>query len=146
MQRVVLPDFDPDSLQAAVDIVYYARGVQYARQGAVVQARWDPIRQELQGLVRGSGGAHYTAIAYFSQADGRSLEFERGICSCPVGTDCKHVIALALTAVQGEPGPRQVAPAAAGPARGAPTPAWPASPEPLLEPRPSASSVRGPPR
>ena len=46
--------------------------------------------------------------------------------------------------MQGEPGPRQVAPAAAGPARAAPTPAWQASLDALLEPRPSASSGRGP--
>ncbi len=100
MPDAELPDFDPASLRDAVDVIYYSRGVQYARQNAVAQLRWDPSRNALQGLVRGSGGGFYTTIAMFSPAGNGRRTFERGVCSCPVGTDCKHVIALVLTAAQ----------------------------------------------
>jgi superfamily II DNA or RNA helicase len=143
MGRAEVPDVDPATLPAAVDAGSYVRGVRYAGQGAVVQLRWEPSQSALQGLVRGSSGGFYTTIAYLSPGRGPGLSFSRGVCSCPVATDCKHVVALVLTAAGtgpgagsgGGPGPRspltlvpQQAPAAEA------APAWAASLDSLLEP------------
>jgi superfamily II DNA or RNA helicase len=95
---------------------------------------WDEQECALHGSVRGQTGGLYTTTAYFSLADGESPQFEQGHCSCPVGLDCKHVVALVLTAAR---------PEAAGPAaRPGPQPlGWEQSLQSLLEPgRPAAAS------
>ena len=104
MVRAEVPDVDAATLPAAVDAGSYVRGVRYAGQGAVVQLRWEPSQSALQGLVRGSSGGFYTTIAYLSPGRGPGLTFSRGVCSCPVATDCKHVVALVLTAAGAGPG------------------------------------------
>src|SRR5215472_11423369 len=98
MQPVELPEIDCDSLQARVDHGSFMRGVRYAGQGAVAQLRWEPSRSALHGQVRGSTGGFYTTIAYLSPGSRTRLRFSRGVCSCPVAADCKHVVALVLTA------------------------------------------------
>jgi len=98
MQRVILPGFDPATLAAAVGATCFARGVQYAQQRAVVHVQWDPPGLALHGMVRGSTGEFYATAAYFSQFGDLPHEFERGECSCPVGLDCKHAVALILAA------------------------------------------------
>jgi superfamily II DNA or RNA helicase len=111
MQRIDLPDIDAVSLRASIDHGSYLRGVRYAREGAVAQLRWEPARSALQGLVRGSTGGFYTTIAYFSPAAGDVLAFSGGVCSCPVAADCKHVVALVVTAVGLGAVPKQPPPA-----------------------------------
>lgn len=49
----------------------------------------------MQLVVRGSGGQLYTTVVYFEVRNGSDLEFEFADCSCPVGFDCKHAVALA---------------------------------------------------
>src|SRR5579864_2437010 len=98
MQRVILPGFDPATLAATVGATCFARGVQYAQQRAVVHVQWDPPELALHGMVRGSTGEFYATAAYFSQFGDLPHEFERGECSCPVGLDCKHAVALILAA------------------------------------------------
>ncbi|MGH8920923.1 MAG: SWIM zinc finger family protein, partial [Actinomycetes bacterium] len=84
---------------------------------------WDDAASELQAVVRGSRGQLYTAVVSF-QARGATLDFGSGVCSCPVGVNCKHVVAAVLTA--------------AGPARttpdSVPHPGWEQSLTLLLEP------------
>ena len=98
MQRVVLGDLDPASLEDAVGPASYAKGLRYARQRAVVHMRWDSSECALHGTVRGRTGEFYATTAYFALADGLPLEFQQGHCSCPVGFNCKHAAALILTA------------------------------------------------
>jgi superfamily II DNA or RNA helicase len=116
MQRPELPEIDQAALRTAASHGAFERGVRYAGQGAVVQLRWESSQSALQGLVRGSAGTFYTTIAYFSPGTfspgtRTALRFSRGVCSCPVGSDCKHVVALVLTATgtqasaQSEPAP-----------------------------------------
>src|SRR5882757_1628 len=107
MQYVVLPDevwpaIDATSLVTAAGATSYARGVQYLHEGAVTRMRWDRGRSELHGSVLGSAGACYQTVAYFQPAGEAVLEFEQGHCSCPVGFDCKHVVALVLAASQAQ--------------------------------------------
>ena len=98
VQRDVVVDIDPASLAEAVDPGSYERGVQYVRQHAVVRALWKLSAGALAGTVRGQYGNVYTTTARFSSADGLVHRFERGECSCPVRVNCKHVVALVLTA------------------------------------------------
>ena len=77
----------------------YARGAEYARQRAVLDSSWDLEETALRGLVRGHGSRVYSAAAFFSLAGGSRAEFELGECSCPVGFNCKHVVALVLSAL-----------------------------------------------
>src|SRR5580658_86231 len=97
MRRVVFPDFDPASLASTVGSTSFAKGAQYALQGAVAHVQWNPSEQALTGVVRGSNGNLYATSAYFSLIGGRPPAFDHGECSCPVGGDCKHAVALVLT-------------------------------------------------
>src|SRR6266487_5326994 len=136
MQRVVLRDIDPASLEEAVGAASYARGAEYARQRAVVRMWWDPSESALHGTVRGRTGEFYTTTAYLSLADGLPLEFEQGQCSCPAGFNCKHAVALILAAAEGVP-PR------AAPRRSPRPAAWEQSLDSLLRPR-WADAASGP--
>ena len=98
MQLVVVEGIDPADIEQAVGTSSYLKGARYAQQHAVVHMEWDDGASALQGTVRGSGGRFYAATVYFSPGNGVDLEFEFGECSCPVGVDCKHAAALALTA------------------------------------------------
>jgi superfamily II DNA or RNA helicase len=126
MRHVGLPDIDPSSLEFVVGPTSYARGVQYARQGAVRRMWWDDKIGALRGYVRGSHGEQYGSTVFFSPAGGQ-LIFEWSQCSCPVGLDCKHAVALVLTAANALAAPTS--------SPGAPDrPAWEQSLESLLEP------------
>jgi superfamily II DNA or RNA helicase len=107
MRYVALPDkgwpaVDATSLVSAAGRTSYDRGVQYLRDGAVTRMHWDRGLNKLQGSVRGSGGARYETVAYFHPAGESVLAFDQGHCSCPVGSDCKHVVALVLAASQAQ--------------------------------------------
>jgi len=90
-------EFDLSTLRRAVGGGSYVRGSEYARRGAVLQAMWDPEDDALRGMVHGQGTNVYHAAAFFSLAAGLPAKFEMGECSCPVGYNCKHVIALVLS-------------------------------------------------
>ena len=68
----------------------------------VVRALWKLSAGALAGTVRGQYGNVYTTTARFSAVDGAGLWFQRGECSCPVRVNCKHVVALVLTATATE--------------------------------------------
>ena len=106
MAHVTILDLNLATLRRAVDAAAYARGAEYARQRAVLYATWDPAGDALRGLVRGREDKVYHAAAFFSLTPGRPAEFELGECNCPVEFNCKHVVALVLSAlVPGTPEP-----------------------------------------
>jgi superfamily II DNA or RNA helicase len=131
MQRVVLPDFDPASLASTVGTTSFAKGVQYAQRGAVAHVQWDPSQRALTGVVSGSNGNLYATSAYFTLTTGRPPSFNHGECSCPVGVDCKHAVALVLSGTM--TGMAQSAARRAGPQHPAPPP-WQHSLDSLLDP------------
>ncbi|MGP0028297.1 MAG: SNF2-related protein [Streptosporangiaceae bacterium] len=140
MQRDVVADIDPAALAEAVGPETYQRGVQYARQHMVVRALWKLSAGALAGTVRGQYGNVYTTTARFSGTDGAGLWFERGECSCPVRVNCKHVVALVLTATAAD---RQASDA--GQASQAGHPAWERSLTSLLNPRTGGRAGTGGP-
>jgi superfamily II DNA or RNA helicase len=92
------PRIDLSVLKDLVAPSSFARGAHYARQHAVIRFAWDPAENALDGTVHGSTGEIYETTAYFVPSRWNALVFEQGQCSCPVGLNCKHVVALVLTA------------------------------------------------
>ncbi len=98
MQLVVVEGVDHASVAPAVGAQTYARGVEYAQQRAVLHMEWDGAASVLEAVVRGSGGTHYETAVYFQSQAGAELAFGFGECTCPVGVNCKHVVAVAVAA------------------------------------------------
>ena len=90
-----LSQIDLAEVRATVGSRSFDRGRGYARNGRVMSVEWDADEWTLTALVAGT--TLYTATAYFVD-DGDSLALEEGECTCPVGRNCKHVAALAITA------------------------------------------------
>ncbi|MBX4167619.1 DEAD/DEAH box helicase [Rhodococcus sp. DMU2021] len=82
------------SLIAAVGGPTFDRGSRYAERGAVVDCGFD--EDDLVGFGRIAGTRMYQAVVQLHPGP-RGLEYEHGECSCPVGYDCKHTVALLLT-------------------------------------------------
>ena len=72
---------------------YYQRGLSYQRQGRVQNVALDPESHQLRGQVRGSGKKPYEQTISFTPARHRRFI---GQCSCPIGQNCKHVVAILL--------------------------------------------------
>src|SRR5258708_13174433 len=137
MQSALLPGFDPATMASAVGAAAFAKGFQYAQQQAVVHAEWNSSECALRGLVRGQGGHFYATAAFFSLSSGLPPVFDLAECSCPVEFNCKHPLALILTATP-TMGPPPMAPlreqsGAVG---------WEHSLDALLGSRPGASGTR----
>src|SRR6201996_9377040 len=121
-------DFDLSTLRRAIGGGSYVRGAEYAQQRAVLRVAWDPDGAALRGMVQGQGANVYHTSAYLTLAEGQPARFDTGECSCPVAYNCKHVVALVMSALATgtiEPEP------AATPSVAAP-PAWDQSLDSLL--------------
>jgi hypothetical protein len=92
-------DFDLATLRRAIGGGSFVRGTEYARQQAVLHVDWDPDGAALRGMVQGQGGHVYRTAAFLTLAPGQPAKFDMGECSCPVSVNCKHVVALVMTAV-----------------------------------------------
>jgi superfamily II DNA or RNA helicase len=75
----------------------YRRGWEYARAGRVLDVWWDPDRPgTLLARVQGAQAAPYDVAISWAARNGR---FQlNGRCSCPIGTNCKHVAAAMVQA------------------------------------------------
>ncbi|MBB5786376.1 SNF2-related protein [Jiangella mangrovi] len=99
---------DDAGLLKVVDPSTYVRGLMYAQHGAVTDVVWGPNDGIVTGNVIGSARQPYSTVAIMKPAGGGRFTFVEGRCSCPVGFDCKHVVALVATALSGGlPGDRQ---------------------------------------
>ncbi|HEX4518947.1 MAG TPA: DEAD/DEAH box helicase [Gaiellaceae bacterium] len=87
-------------IEAAVGTGSFQRGRSYARAKRVLSLQWDPAERALTGSVVGQGGL-YHATAFFSAGKDGALAFDDGECTCPVGFNCKHVVALVLVGAAG---------------------------------------------
>lgn len=83
----------------AVNRLTYHRGERYFREGRVRQVLFDRFADgtfQLQGSVEGTE-VYRQEITLKVQARGVTI---RGNCTCPVGKNCKHVVAVCLQFVQ----------------------------------------------
>ena len=88
---------DEAVLRRMVGIDTFARGRQYASNGSVLYAQWDPDGGRVFGQVRGHARRPYSALAILGSSASGALRSFEGTCTCPVGKNCKHSVALALT-------------------------------------------------
>ena len=76
----------------------YQRGVAYQRNREVIRYSYNEDERTLTGLVNGSTIIPYEVTIRFFPAVSGSATFTAR-CTCPVLTDCKHAVALMLTAL-----------------------------------------------
>ncbi len=114
---IMWPDMlanDTTGLRQSVDPQTYVRGLIYAQQGVVSDIQWDRRQCLLVGRVHGSRPTAYTTMAVLDPEGDDSYAFDEGHCDCPVSFNCKHVVALVLTAIgDGSPDAHPVATPAA---------------------------------
>jgi superfamily II DNA or RNA helicase len=101
-----------------VDGGTFDRGLAYARSGAVLEYRWIEGDTRLSGAVRGSGRSSYVTSLIISRNGSGAIVDIQGNCTCPMGFNCKHVVALVLTAESGG------VPTKRAPVRAAQPPPW----------------------
>lgn len=128
---------DLSRLGRLVGTATVARGRACARSGAVREAVWDPSGRRVEGTVDGRGGRPHQVSVTLTRRPGGPLAALAGSCSCPIGRDCEHVVAL-LIAPPTTPGTR--------PSTGKPAGAWMAALEALVSDsgRPRTGSVVDP--
>lgn len=77
----------------------YTRGQTSMRQGSVTRYHYDDTKRVLEGQVAGSTAQPYTTrITFPTHVTAGSYSFS-ATCSCPVLHNCKHAVALMLTAI-----------------------------------------------
>ncbi|SMY02149.1 DEAD/DEAH box helicase [Brevibacterium antiquum] len=107
MSPAELPYVSAKELQDYFGTTFYERGRSYANKGMVGQASWDPQAMTLRADVSGTAAHDYISTVRLQRHSPTAKSFTvlSSRCTCPVGRDCKHVVA-ALMAVS----IRQVAP------------------------------------
>ena len=75
----------------------FQRGLDYARKGRVWGIGVAGDGDIISAQSKGSGARTYQTMVFRKQ-NGRAPTAWAGSCSCPVGTNCKHVAALLITA------------------------------------------------
>lgn len=80
----------------------YDAGASYARQHRAVVRRHDTFGHVVVGTIDGSGRNVYSATVYYDLTRNGTVSGFDGHCSCPVQNDCKHCVALFITAQEQE--------------------------------------------
>lgn len=81
---------------------YVQRGRSYFKQGMVVDAEEHQDGRLITATVRGSGRNKYYSQIHL-QFDGELVSDIQGECSCPVGYNCKHIVAALLYFIDKKP-------------------------------------------
>ena len=84
----------------------FQRGLDYARKGRVRGVGVAGDGDIISAQSKGSGARTYQTMVFRKQSAGSAPASWAGTCSCPVGSNCKHVAALLITArtlAQAEP-------------------------------------------
>lgn len=130
MQQDSVKALDLDRVRAVVGTTTYDRGLTYLRQNAVVSISWNGTPDTLTGAVAGTAREPYACTISISHSAAGAATFTRGICTCPVRMNCKHVAALVLAAVaEANTTPRQLG--------------WDRALEELLRPDPDGRTTPG---
>ncbi|MDO5634797.1 MAG: DEAD/DEAH box helicase [Micrococcus sp.] len=98
-QHQALPRVDTRAITAVTGTTSAARGLQYALQQRVGTVRFDPATAILSAQVSGNDVRPYRVRARLQPVPSDAspqprYELVAGVCTCPVGTDCKHVAAV----------------------------------------------------
>ena len=91
----------PDSLAKHVAPITFARAMEVYLSQKVLDYSLSPASSSewnIEGRVQGSGREVYDTSVTLEISDAGNVEFFSASCSCPVGYDCKHSVALVLKA------------------------------------------------
>ena len=87
---------DARVLEQLVGSATFARGSGYARAGAVRRCTWSPGGTHVVGEVQGGARKPYVATVTLTRSRTKTLSAFDATCTCPVGVNCKHAVALVL--------------------------------------------------
>lgn len=96
---------DPNLLEAFsqyFDVTTFQRGVAYAQEGRVrlQNIHADDREIEIHATCRGSGASEYDTSVFLDYTEHGFFDFAGSACTCPVGEDCKHTVAVLLSYFQ----------------------------------------------
>ena len=97
------PSFPLKALQARCDPGAWMRGCGLANGDSVTVLSMEPLatnRWRIHGQVQGTAHTPYDVVVQLAFDAKSTLSDWLGDCSCPVGAECKHAVALTLTALQ----------------------------------------------
>jgi len=94
----VMTSADEANLKRIFGAPTFARGRAYARQGAVRSSRWAHDGTCLVGEVQGNDFEPYAVEVIVTTSTTGRMTGADGACTCPVGYNCKHAVALLLAA------------------------------------------------
>jgi superfamily II DNA or RNA helicase len=92
----VITPTDEEVLERLVGSGTFARGSGYAHDGAVRKRTWSPGGTHVVGEVQGGAPKPYVASVTLTRSRSKQLSAFRATCTCPVGVNCKHAVALVL--------------------------------------------------
>ena len=99
---------DVKVLERLVGSGTFARGSSYARAGAVRTRTWSPGGTHVVGEIQGGERRPYVATVTLTRSNSKVLSGFQATCTCPVGANCKHAVALVmaeLPTVHSDPAP-----------------------------------------
>ncbi len=91
---MIVTNLNKQDLRRLYGSTYYQRGRQYYDDNRVADFSWDEDDDTIFALVRGSGRKMYEVDVAFTLHN--DVIHVASACSCPLGGDCKHVIAALL--------------------------------------------------
>ena len=97
---------DESALERLVGRATFERGRAYAEHGAVRNCTWNPGGTHVVGQVQGGAARPYVASVRLTRSPNRQLSAIEASCSCPVGYNCKHAVALVLADDPADDAPR----------------------------------------
>ena len=89
--------FGNSDIERAVGRAPFRRGLDYFRRGRVLSVEF-AAPGLIRGTVSGSRAEPYAVAVRYDTASGGRLVSVEGLCSCPVGYNCKHTAAVLLAA------------------------------------------------
>jgi len=92
----------PEAVQRAVPTITFLKGRNYQLDGAASVTRITNDGSHILGTVQGSKKAPYTTSVRLLRLGSSGGFHIEGRCNCPIGFNCKHVVALLLQAAASE--------------------------------------------
>ncbi|MFI9484886.1 SNF2-related protein [Promicromonospora sp. NPDC052451] len=138
---VPVPRIHPAAIKLLVGSGAFLRGEDYQKQGRVISWEWLPAELLLVSWVRGSGRSTYSCSVEFGTAGSGPPVVVGSSCTCPVGSDCKHVAATLIEA--SSDGLASMVRSASSLRRAPQVPEWKAAIERLVPATPVASAPAG---
>lgn len=89
-------DLTLEELPRLFDLNYISRGISYAEQGMVLKTQVIESQQKIVATVQGSGHKNYICTLALKQLPSQI----QGHCSCPIGYNCKHIVAVLVDHIQ----------------------------------------------